>query len=158
MVNFKYLILVPLFAAVSAFPSTRLRTCDITITNSQNIPVRVGVEIADTDELRSVGLMNRRELPSGRGMLFVFQSEQLCNFWMKDTYIPLSIAYIGSNGVINEIYDMKPLDTSVTYPAKMRAHYALEVSRGWFAKNNITRGCRINLNGCISKQNTIIKR
>ncbi len=154
----KYFLLAHLVVVAAGFPPARPRFCDVTVSNSRNIPVPINVEIADTEGLRARGLMNRRELRPGRGMLFVFQSEQPCNFWMKDTYVPLSIAYIGKNGVINEIYDMKPLDISVTYPSKMPALYALEVTLGWFGKYNITRGCRINLNGCIGKQDSLIKR
>ena len=158
MINYKYLFLVPLIVAGAGYSRNRTRSCDIAIINSRNIPVPISVEIADTEELRETGLMNRRELRPGLGMLFVFQTERRYNFWMKDTYIPLSIAYIGKNGLINEIYDMKPLDTTVTYPAKTPALYALEVTQGWFRNNNITRGCRIKFNGCFGKQNSLIKR
>ena len=84
-------------------------------------------------------------------MLFIFTHEQRLNFWMKNTYIPLSIAYISIDGKINEIYDMKPLDISITYPSNLPAKYALEVNQGWFARNNISKNCRIIFNGCISK-------
>ncbi len=73
-------------------------------------------------------------------MLFVFNHEQYLNFWMKDTHVPLSIAYIGENGTIVDIQDMRPLDTSVTYPRDIRARYALEVNRGWFAENGVGAG------------------
>ncbi|MBN2160263.1 MAG: DUF192 domain-containing protein [Spirochaetes bacterium] len=97
------------------------------------------------------GLMNRKEMDRNAGMLFVFDSEHLLNFWMKDTHLPLSIAYIAGDGTINEIHDMKPLDASVTYPSSRPARFALEVHRGWFERNSITRGCRILLNGCVGK-------
>ncbi|MBP7736030.1 MAG: DUF192 domain-containing protein [Spirochaetes bacterium] len=136
-------VTVPTLAAKEPFK--------LMIIDTQGRQVPLIVEIADTEPLRTKGLMNRREMTQGRGMLFVFDRESRHNFWMKNTFIPLSIAYISSTGVINEIYDMKPLDTSVTYPSAMPARYALEVNQGWFRKNNIVKGCRIVLDGCISK-------
>jgi uncharacterized protein len=126
-------------------------TWKIMIINAQGRMVQLNVEIADNEPLMTKGLMHRKEMAQDRGMLFVFDREQILNFWMKNTFIPLSIAYIGKTGVINEIHDMKPLDISVTYPSVMPAQYALEVNRGWFAQNKITKGCRIVLDGCISK-------
>lgn len=108
-------------------------------------------EIADTEPLRMTGLMNRRELPVNNGMLFVFECEQMLRFWMKNTSIPLSIAYIDRSGGIIDILDMKPFDISVTYPSSRKAMYALEMNRGWFKKNNIKAGCKLFLNGCIGK-------
>ena len=70
---------------------------------------------------------------------------------MKNTFIPLSIAYVDKHGVINEIYHMKPNDSSITYPSKYPAMYALEVNRGWFNKNKITKGNKIIFNGCFGK-------
>ncbi len=126
------------------------RSCKIRIINKSGAPVSIAAEIADTAALRETGLMNRKELPVNQGMLFVFESERMLNFWMKNTYIPLSIAFIDRNRTINEIYDMNPLDLSLT-PSRRPARYALEMGRGWFAKNNITRGCKILFNGCFGK-------
>ncbi|MFN3410680.1 MAG: DUF192 domain-containing protein [Exilispira sp.] len=106
--------------------------------------VRLYIEIALTDQERATGLMYRDKLPEDHGMLFIFEKEQVLNFWMKNTSIPLSIAYIRENGLIIGIYDMKPYDEtaiSSIYPCK----YALEVNRGWFAKNNIKTGDTIKL-------------
>lgn len=127
------------------------RTCTLRAIDRDGRAVALTVEIADTERLRMTGLMHRKELPRGRGMLFVFDREQRMNFWMKNTLIPLSIAYIDRDGVIREIYDMKPLDISVTYPSAAPALYALEVNRGWFGSNNISAGCKIAFDGCIGK-------
>lgn len=135
----------------AVMPADAAKKCMIAVTNSRGKTVKLAVEIADTDALRMKGLMDRKHMPAGRGMLFVFEREQPLSFWMKNTYIPLSIAYIDGSGTINEMYDMKPLDTSVTYPSAKPATFALEVNQGWFEKNTITRGCRIVLHGCLSK-------
>lgn len=127
------------------------RLCDIFIINSQNKKLMLRVELALTEEEKSKGLMNRKSLDKNNGMLFIFDYERNQNFWMKNTYLPLSIAYIDKNGIIREIYNMKPLDTSVTYPSKYPSLYALEVNQGWFAENKIIRGNKVIINGCIGK-------
>ncbi|OGS21356.1 MAG: hypothetical protein A2252_08940 [Elusimicrobia bacterium RIFOXYA2_FULL_39_19] len=99
-------------------------------------------EIADTIKKKSVGLMNRKSLPENNAMLFIFPVEQYLNFWMKNTYIPLSIAFIDKNGIILEIVDMKPLDISIIR-SNYKALYALEVNQGWFKQHNIKEGMKI---------------
>ncbi len=157
MTNFKNIAFVLLLLAVPC-EGISLPRCTLIILNNQNQRISLSAELAATEADRSRGLMFRKSLPASSGMLFVFKYEQMQNFWMKNTYIPLSIAYIDSHGVIREIYDMKPIDVSITYPSVFPAQYALEVNRGWFAENNITRGCRILLNGCIGKQDSVIGR
>ncbi len=149
--NIKYLCAAVIIASSFLLPLSGKNTCTLMIINAGGVQVPLNAEIADTESLRMKGLMDRRAMGRDSGMLFAFDREQILNFWMKNTYIPLSIAYISKTGVINEIRDMKPLDISITYPSAMPARYALEVNRGWFDKNNITKGCRIVLDGCISK-------
>ena len=99
----------------------------------------LNIEIADTPLKRSLGLMYRKELAPESGMLFVFPQNKDMSFWMKDTHIPLSIAYIDDNGVILNIEDMIPLSLDgVTSKAPCR--YALEVNKGWFDNNGIQAG------------------
>jgi uncharacterized protein len=156
MIHFKMLP-ASLLIAFTAYAYSSER-CSIHIQNSGGRLVPVSVETAVSSAEKEKGLMNRKSLPSDTGMLFVFEYENYQDFWMKNTYIPLSIAYIDTNGIIREIYDMKPLDTSITYPSKYPARYALEVNLGWFSRNNIRPGCRIKLNGCLGKSNTLIGR
>jgi len=101
--------------------------------------ISINVDIADSEQERAYGLMYRKSMPDSCGMLFVFEAAAVQSFWMRNTYIPLSIAYIDENGIIVRIKDMEPLDlTSVTsdYPAQ----YALEVNKGWFKKRGIKEG------------------
>lgn len=123
----------------------------IYIVNNKTDRVILNVEIADKQSEREKGLMFRRVLLNDHGMLFVFEEEKYLSFWMKNTYIPLDIAYISRSGVINEIYHMEPLDYSVTYPSCMPAMYALEVNAGWFRQNGIVPGMKLDFNGCIGK-------
>ncbi len=115
----------------------------------ETVPLPVGdhvftVEIADDDEERTRGLMGRKALDEDGGMLFVFPDSAPRSFWMKDTLIPLSIAYINRHGEILEIYDMEPLSRAAVtsrYPAK----YALEVPQGAFGRAGITPGTMVDL-------------
>ncbi len=95
------------------------------------------VEIAKTQEQRQQGLQNRTILKKNRGMLFVFKEEAFHSFWMKDTYLPLDIAFIDSNHRIVDIQQMIPLDTRLRYKPVKAAKYALEVNAGWMEGNNI---------------------
>jgi uncharacterized membrane protein (UPF0127 family) len=100
---------------------------------------RVVAEVAATEASRTTGLMNRFSLQSDHGMLFVFKEAQPQAFWMKNTYVPLSIAFIGSDGRILNIDDMAP-QTENTHPSRGRALYALEMKKGWFAGRGIGPG------------------
>lgn len=100
---------------------------------------RIAVEVADTRAARSAGLMQRRSLPENRGMVFVYpDSGRLC-MWMKNTPLPLSVAFIDASGRILNIVDMQP-HTSEQHCANAPAQYALEMNRGWFGRNNIVSG------------------
>lgn len=99
-------------------------------------------EVASSDPERSKGLMHRRMLPENRGMLFVFRETALHGMWMMNTYIPLSVAFLDSNGVIINIADMEPHSRN-THSATRPAKYALEMNRGWFAKRGIKAGARV---------------
>jgi uncharacterized membrane protein (UPF0127 family) len=99
----------------------------------------VVVELARTDAERQRGLMGRTSLEDGTGMLFVFPRTVSSAFWMKDTLIPLSIAFIDEQGVIVDIQDMQPLDETLHYPADAY-RYALEVPQGWFSRAGVVVG------------------
>jgi len=95
------------------------------------------VEVAKSQAQRQQGLQNRSYLKKNRGMLFIFKKEDYHTFWMKDTYIPLDIAFIDRNKVIVDIQQMIPLDTRIRYKPAKKAKYALEVNAGWMEENNI---------------------
>lgn len=103
---------------------------------------KLSIEIADEPQEREQGLMFVRNLEDNHGMLFVFDYPDYLGFWMKNTYIPLSIAFIDENGFIIDIQDMEPL-SEVTITSKRRALYALEVKKGWFADNAIFIGDKV---------------
>ena len=96
-------------------------------------------EIADTPERRRRGLMFRKSLPPNRGMLFIFPEEDYHGFWMKNTGIPLSIAFISRDGRIRQIEVMEPMSEEI-HSSRFPVKYALEVNRGWFSQFGIRAG------------------
>ena len=107
------------------------------------------IEIVSKYEDRKTGLMYRRFIPKDYGMLFIWpEKEQQC-MWMKDTFMPLSIAYISNEGEILEIYDMVPFSRK-SVCSRSNVKYALEVNEGWFKKNNLFVGDVVNIESIIS--------
>jgi hypothetical protein len=100
------------------------------------------VEVAASEEEKRTGLMFRRNLGENNGMLFVYENDSRWAMWMKNTYLPLSVAFIDRDGRIINIEDMQPL-TEDAHQAAGPAKYALEVNQGWFAKRGIGKGDRI---------------
>ena len=108
-------------------------------TNEQGKAVALSIEIADTPEERARGLMERESLPQDAGMLFDFQADVQAAFWMRNTLIPLSIAFIDRDGMIVHIEDMEPLTENLHHsPSFYR--YAIEVNQGWYEDNGIAKG------------------
>ena len=104
----------------------------------------ISVELAKTPAQQQQGLMYRKSLPKDSGMLFIFSDEDYRSFWMKNTWIDLSIGYFDKNRVLKEIIDMKATTTldinPPTYPSQHKSQYALEMTKGWFEKNKIKIG------------------
>ena len=101
------------------------------------------VEIADENHERQAGMMHRTTMQENEGMLFVFPYPHQSGFWMKNTIVPLSIAYIDRASRVVEIYDLQPSNTKPVESRSDRIQYALEVNQGWFAKNGIKPGAVI---------------
>jgi hypothetical protein len=114
-------------------PTTELRIGEKNIT----------AEIADEEHERAAGLMFRKSLASDSGMLFVMDRTGPVGFWMKNTEVPLTIAYIDPRGTILELHDLQPLDEKPVPSRFPNIAFALEMSQGWFSKNNIWPGERI---------------
>jgi uncharacterized membrane protein (UPF0127 family) len=109
--------------------------------------VEVAVEVADTQEEREVGLMHRESLPDDAGMIFLFEEEITGGFWMKNTLIPLSIAFMGGDGSILRILDMEPCEADPCEIYDPGVHYesALEVNQGAFAGWGVEEGDLLTL-------------
>ena len=134
-----------LFFALLAFTSLlscktkKLPVKDIKIVCQDGREFTVSAEIAEKTEDRNHGFMERKTIPDGTGMLFIFERDKILSFWMKNTPHPLSIAYIDSKGKIRDIYDMTPYSLS-SIISTVSVRYALEVPQGWYKKNGITVG------------------
>jgi uncharacterized membrane protein (UPF0127 family) len=121
-----------------------LRTLVIDASGGKEVEVRV--EVADDVAEQAKGLMDRTTLGENRGMLFVFPEERELSFWMKNTLIPLSIAFIDSESRIIDIQDMKPLDDEPPhYVSAEPAQYTLEVNRGFFEERGVRVGDRVEM-------------
>ena len=108
----------------------------------------VSVEIARNAKSRAQGLMNRERLAENAGMLFVYKDDARRFFWMKNTLIPLSLAFIDSKGVILEIIHLQPHKPGTripSYRSRNKVRWVLEVNQGWFLRNGFGLGARVFL-------------
>jgi uncharacterized membrane protein (UPF0127 family) len=133
------LLLVSTLNACAETGQKGLPLQELTIQKADGSTVSVLAEIASTEEQRATGLMHRKHLDEGKGMLFVFTADQIMAFWMKNTLIPLSIAYIASDGSIREIHNMQAQSLD-TVNSSRSCRYALEVPQGWFERTGINVG------------------
>ena len=117
----------------------------ISVTLSYDLPTQnARLEVADTEQARDTGLMNRMSLDPDSGMIFVWNAPVLESFWMENTYIPLTVAFVAPDGTIEEMQDMKPLSTDLHTPSRPY-QYAIEVNQGFFARYGIQAGDRVAL-------------
>jgi len=100
-------------------------------------------ELALTNEQRQTGMMFRKTMGENEGMLFVFPWPHQTGFWMLNTYVPLSIAYMDPAGVIVEIHNLQPQDTNSVVAASSNIVYALETPQGWFERHGVRPGTRV---------------
>jgi uncharacterized membrane protein (UPF0127 family) len=103
----------------------------------------ITAEIASTPQSRMIGLMMRERLAPNHGMVFVFEDKSQHCFWMRNTLIPLSIAFIDDDGTVVSIADMSPKSEASTCPQRP-VRYALEMDQGWFAKRGVAAGQKIS--------------
>ena len=103
---------------------------------------RIDAQVAATPAQRQTGLMHRKEMPPHEGMLFVFEQAGVQCFWMRNTLIPLTAAFVADDGTIVNLADMKPLDESSHCSAKP-VRYVLEMNQGWFAQRHLQAGAKL---------------
>lgn len=141
----KILILSLLSLAIlsSCSAKSKLQKTEITFIRSDNSEISIIAEIAKTQEEKKLGYMKRKNIPDGTGMIFIFEKDEILSFWMKDTPHPLSIAYIDKNGIIRDIFDMTPFSLS-SIVSNSSVRYAIEVPQGWYEKNNVKIGDKID--------------
>ena len=115
--------------------------------NLERVQLRAGMhlidaQLAETSEQRMIGLMHRQNMPNHEGMLFVFEQPAKQCFWMKNTLIPLSAAFVADDGSIVNIADMQP-QSMQTHCSTKPVRFVLEMNQGWFAKRGIRPGYRL---------------
>jgi uncharacterized membrane protein (UPF0127 family) len=103
---------------------------------------QIDAQVAQTTEQRSTGLMHRKEMPQHEGMLFVFERPTIQCFWMKDTLLPLSVAFIADDGTVVNLADMKPLALD-SHCSDKPVRFVLEMNQGWFAKKGLKPGAKL---------------
>jgi len=138
----RFSLYIILIISIVAFPTLAKKMIAGQENSKKTLAIRdkkVFIEVADTEEKRAAGLMFREKLEKNDGMLFVFDTPKKTSFWMYNTVIPLSIAFIDEKGIIMQIEEMKPKDLTPVY-SKYDILYALEVNKGWFETNKISIG------------------
>ena len=103
---------------------------------------RIDVQVASTHPQRQTGLMHRKEMPQHEGMLFVFHQPGIQCFWMKNTLLPLTAAFVADDGSIVNLADMKP-ETTDSHCSDKPVRFVLEMNQGWFAKKSIKAGSKL---------------
>jgi len=139
-----YLLFIIFYLSFYSCDSNKLPVQEIAIERDGQVITVIKAEIAKTQEERSMGLMYRKSLQDGYGMLFVFDRDDVLSFWMKNTLIPLSIAFITYDGKIIDIKDMYPQDTN-SVKSSRSARYALEAPQGWFSRVGVNVGDSVKI-------------
>jgi uncharacterized membrane protein (UPF0127 family) len=103
---------------------------------------QIDAQVAAAPRQREIGLMNRREMPQAEGMLFVFEQPATQCFWMKNTLLPLTAAFVADDGRIVNLVDMQP-QTLDSHCSKEPVRYVLEMNQGWFERKNLRSGTRL---------------
>ena len=103
---------------------------------------RIEAQVAASPQERQTGLMHRKEMPAHEGMLFVFEQPATQCFWMKNTLLPLTAAFVADDGTIVNLADMKP-QTEDSHCSAKPVRYVLEMNQGWFAKRGIKAGTKL---------------
>jgi hypothetical protein len=125
--------------AVHAQPTPQLNLPRLKISAGVHL---IDAQVAATPEQRSSGLMYRQEMPVQEGMLFAFEQATVQCFWMKNTVLPLTAAFVADDGTIVNMADMKP-QTTDSHCSKQPVRFVLEMNQGWFAKKGIKDGFKL---------------
>jgi uncharacterized membrane protein (UPF0127 family) len=142
------LYLRPLFFALVLFVAGPSGAQDRPQTQLPRITLSAGIhqidtQVALTPEQHAIGLMHRAEMPQGEGMLFVFAAPSKQCFWMKNTLLPLTAAFVADDGTIVNLEDMKP-QTTDSHCSQKPVRYVLEMNQGWFGKKGIKAGFKLS--------------
>ena len=135
-------VLLALACAVLSNASAQDAQLDLPRTRLSAGMYQIDAQVAATPRQREIGLMNRQEMPQAEGMLFVFEQPATQCFWMKNTLLPLSAAFVADDGTIVNIEDMAP-QTLDSHCSVKPVRFVLEMNKGWFAKKGIKAGAKL---------------
>ncbi|MBK1684612.1 DUF192 domain-containing protein [Rhodoferax fermentans] len=138
----KLLITLLCWAAASASQAQNAPQMDLPRVKLSAGMYLIDTQVASTPEQREIGLMFRQQMPQNEGMLFVFGSPAEQCFWMKNTLLPLTAAFVADDGSIVNLEDMKP-QTTDSHCSKKPVRYVLEMNQGWFVKKGIKAGTKL---------------
>jgi uncharacterized membrane protein (UPF0127 family) len=141
---------IRVFTALAVMAMWGLSAVDARAQQAQNLPTvklaagmhNIVAQVARTPEQRQIGLMFRKEMPAHEGMLFIFDQAATQCFWMRNTLLPLSVAFLGEDGRIVNIEDMAP-QTETSHCSTQPVRLVLEMNLGWFAKRGLKAGARL---------------
>lgn len=139
-----------IFSQFLAHSQTASERPDFKIKSIKIAEKTIKVEVADNNIKRAYGLMFRKDWKSIEGMIFIFPDESPRSFWMKNTFLPLSVGFFDAKGVLKEIGDLKPMKSVLqkktdSLYSKEPAKYVLEVPKGWFAANSVAIGAKLKI-------------
>ena len=134
-----FFLMLLAFVLLNGCSAKKLEKQNLTIVKASGEKVKIVAEMARTEQEQMHGFMERKNIPEGTGMLFLFKTDRIAHFWMKNTPTALSIAYIDYTGKIKDIFDMVPYSTAEVVSTSY-VRYALEVPQGYFKKCGIAKG------------------
>jgi uncharacterized protein len=142
----RFMLFIPAVLAlwlVSPIASAQSPQMDLQRTHISAGMYQIDAQIALTPQQQQTGLMYRKEMPQAEGMLFVFEQASTQCFWMKNTLLPLTAAFVADDGRIVNLVDMQPLSLD-SHCSEEPVRFVLEMNQGWFAKKNIKKGTRLS--------------
>ena len=143
MKQFAVSLALSLIAICAPASTQELPQMDLPRTKLSAGVYQITAQVAQTPSERSTGLMFRKEMPQSEGMLFIFEQPSMQCFWMKNTLMPLTAAFVADNGEIVNLIDMKP-HSEAPHCSSKPVRYVLEMHQGWFAKKSIKAGARLS--------------
>jgi uncharacterized protein len=140
------LVALTAFFVVQSTPAQEAPQMNLPVAQLQAGMHNIRAQVAATPEQRATGLMHRKDMPQHEGMLFVFEQPSQQCFWMKNTLLPLSIAFVADDGTVVNIDEMKP-QTLESHCSVKPVRYVLEMNEGWFAKRGVKAGFKLTRPG-----------
>ena len=137
------LVLAALLAPLASVQAQEAPQMDLPRTELSAGMYRIDAQVAQTPSERQIGLMQRQSMPPQEGMLFIFERAGVQCFWMKNTLLPLTAAFVADDGTVVNLADMKP-ETTDSHCSAKPVRYVLEMNQGWFKARNVKAGFKLS--------------